>query len=59
VLRGGTFETCPTGRPSGRGVHVIQHAIDFRRIYAALLDGWLKCPSDKVLSEKFEPLAVL
>jgi uncharacterized protein (DUF1501 family) len=34
-------------------------AIDFRRIYASLLDRWLGCPSDKVLGEKFEPLPVL
>ncbi len=36
-----------------------QHAIDFRRIYASLLDHWLGCPSEKVLGEKFEPLPVL
>ena len=36
-----------------------QFAIDFRRIYATLLDGWLKCPAEKVLGEKFEPLPVL
>jgi uncharacterized protein (DUF1501 family) len=36
-----------------------KHAIDFRRVYAALLDGWLQCPSDKVLGAKFEPLPVL
>jgi len=36
-----------------------KHAIDFRRVYAALLDGWLGCPSAKVLGEKFEPLPVL
>jgi uncharacterized protein (DUF1501 family) len=36
-----------------------KHAIDFRRVYAALLDGWLQCPSAKVLGEKFEPLPVL
>ena len=34
-------------------------AIDFRRVYATLLDRWLNCPSDKVLGEKFEPLPVL
>ncbi len=34
-------------------------AIDFRRVYATLLDRWLSCPSEKVLGEKFEPLPVL
>jgi uncharacterized protein (DUF1501 family) len=36
-----------------------KHAIDFRRVYATLLDRWLDCPSDKVLGQKFEPLPVL
>jgi uncharacterized protein (DUF1501 family) len=36
-----------------------KHAIDFRRVYAALLDRWLSCPSEKVLGEKFEALPVL
>jgi uncharacterized protein (DUF1501 family) len=36
-----------------------KHAIDFRRVYATLLDRWLNCPSDKVLGEKFERLPVL
>jgi uncharacterized protein (DUF1501 family) len=36
-----------------------KHAIDFRRVYATLLDRWLNCPSDKVLGETFEPLPVL
>ena len=34
-------------------------AIDFRRIYATLLDRWLSCSSEKILGEKFEPLPVL
>jgi uncharacterized protein (DUF1501 family) len=36
-----------------------KHAIDFRRVYASLLDGWLGCPAEKVLGEKFEPLEVV
>jgi uncharacterized protein (DUF1501 family) len=34
-------------------------AIDFRRVYATLLDGWLGCPSEKVLGEKFAALPVV
>ncbi len=34
-------------------------AIDFRRVYATLLDRWLGCPADKVLGEKFEHLPVV
>jgi uncharacterized protein (DUF1501 family) len=36
-----------------------KHAIDFRQVYATLLDRWLNCPSQPVLGEKFEHLPVL
>jgi uncharacterized protein (DUF1501 family) len=36
-----------------------KHAVDFRRVYASLLDHWLDCPTEKVLGEKFEPLPLL
>jgi uncharacterized protein (DUF1501 family) len=36
-----------------------RHAIDFRRVYATLLDQWLGCPGDAVLGGRFEPLPVL
>jgi uncharacterized protein (DUF1501 family) len=31
-------------------------AIDFRSIYAALLTGWLGCPSHEILGQKFDEL---
>ncbi len=34
-------------------------AIDFRGVYAAVLDGWLGCKSDEVLGKKFEQLEIL
>jgi uncharacterized protein (DUF1501 family) len=34
-------------------------AIDFRRVYATLLDAWLGCAAEKVLGAKFERLPVL
>jgi uncharacterized protein (DUF1501 family) len=36
-----------------------RHAIDFRRVYATLLDRWLECPSRAILGAPFEHLAVL
>jgi uncharacterized protein (DUF1501 family) len=36
-----------------------KHAIDFRQVYATVLDDWLGCPSEKVLGEKFNGLALL
>jgi uncharacterized protein (DUF1501 family) len=34
-------------------------AIDFRRVYATLLDRWLGCPAERVLGAKFEHLPLL
>jgi uncharacterized protein (DUF1501 family) len=34
-------------------------AIDFRRVYATVLDRWLGCPSEKVLGARFDPLPIL
>jgi uncharacterized protein (DUF1501 family) len=34
-------------------------AIDFRQVYAAVLDDWLRCPSMPVLGGKFPSLTVL
>ncbi|HTU89408.1 MAG TPA: DUF1501 domain-containing protein [Gemmataceae bacterium] len=36
-----------------------RHAIDFRQVYATVLDRWLACPAQGVLGEKFEHLPVL
>jgi uncharacterized protein (DUF1501 family) len=36
-----------------------RHAIDFRRLYATVLDRWLGCPSEKVLAGKFAHLPVV
>jgi uncharacterized protein (DUF1501 family) len=30
-----------------------KHAVDFRQVYANVLDNWLGCPSEKVLGQKF------
>jgi len=32
---------------------------DFRQVYATALDGWLECPSEKVLGGKFAPLPIV
>jgi uncharacterized protein (DUF1501 family) len=32
---------------------------DFRSVYAAILDGWLGCPSQTVLGQKFSPAGIL
>jgi uncharacterized protein (DUF1501 family) len=37
----------------------LRFAIDFRQVYATLLDRWLGVPSRSVLGAAFEPLPVL
>lgn len=37
----------------------LRHHTDFRRLYATILDGWLGCPHERVLSQRFEPLPLL
>lgn len=36
-----------------------KHALDFRRVYATILDQWLECESQRILGEKFEHLPVI
>jgi uncharacterized protein (DUF1501 family) len=36
-----------------------KHGVDFRQVYATVLDQWLRCPSEAILGEKFGHLAVL
>jgi uncharacterized protein (DUF1501 family) len=35
------------------------YSTDFRKVYATALESWLACPADKVLGQKFEPMAFL
>ena len=37
----------------------LKHQVDFRQVYAALLDRWLECDSRAVLGGKFEHVGVL
>jgi uncharacterized protein (DUF1501 family) len=37
----------------------LKHHIDFRQVYATLLDQWLGCDSRTVLGSRYEPIALL
>jgi uncharacterized protein (DUF1501 family) len=37
----------------------LKWSIDFRRIYATLIDRWLRVPAEAVLGQRFEPLSIL
>jgi uncharacterized protein (DUF1501 family) len=36
----------------------LKHSIDFRQVYAAVLDQWLGVPSKQVLGGEFKPVEV-
>jgi uncharacterized protein (DUF1501 family) len=36
-----------------------RHTIDFRRVYATVLNQWLEVPSQDILGSTFEPLPLL
>jgi uncharacterized protein (DUF1501 family) len=36
-----------------------KHSLDFRRVYATILDQWLGCQSEKILGGKFEHLPLI
>jgi uncharacterized protein (DUF1501 family) len=52
ALKGGIVGAHPSLKDLDSGD--LKHAIDFRRIYATLLDTWLLCDSKAVLGGKFE-----
>lgn len=37
----------------------IRHQIDFRQVYAAILEGWLGTPAEKVLGKKFDKIPLV
>jgi len=55
-LRGGLLGRPPSLAPEDLLNGDLRYTVDFRSVYAGLLDGWLKTPSEKVLGRRFEPL---
>lgn len=51
-VKGGLFGKYPSLSELGEGDLVFN--TDFRAVYSSLLDGWLGCPSEKLLGAKFE-----
>jgi uncharacterized protein (DUF1501 family) len=37
----------------------LQHTVDFRSVYAAVLENWLQTRSETILGRRFEPLPIL
>jgi uncharacterized protein (DUF1501 family) len=53
-VKGGVTGSHPSLAKLGDGDLV--HSVDFRSVYATVLDKWLGCPADKLLGQRFETL---
>jgi uncharacterized protein (DUF1501 family) len=54
-VRGGAHGEPPSLRAlDGEGN--LRHTVDFRRVYATVLEDWWQLPSERVLNRRFEPL---
>ena len=58
-VRPGLVGTTPSLLDLGENYGDLKVGLDFRRVYATLLDRWLNCPSEKVLGERFEHVPLL
>lgn len=54
-VRGGVHGEAPSLRSLDSAGN-LRHSIDFRRIYASVLEDWWQLPSERVLQRRFEPL---
>jgi uncharacterized protein (DUF1501 family) len=56
-VKAGLLGTYPSLAPADLLNGDVKFNVDFRSVYAGILEGWLKTPSVPVLGRKFEPLA--
>lgn len=57
-VRGGLAGAYPSLDPAQLDHGDLVHTVDFRSVYAGLLEKWLQTPSEPVLQGKFAPFAV-
>jgi uncharacterized protein (DUF1501 family) len=57
TVKGGIYGNYPALDDLNQGD--LKFNVDFRQVYATLLDGWLKTPSEKILKGRFEGLPLL
>lgn len=58
-IKAGLLGRYPSLAPSDLLNGDIQYTVDFRCVYAAVLESWLKTPSVPVLGRRFTPLAIV
>jgi len=57
-VKGGLAGEYPSLDPAKLDHGDLVHTVDFRSVYAGLLENWLGTPSDKILNGSFAPLTV-
>ena len=55
-VKAGMLGTEPSLAPNDLTNGDIKYTVDFRSVYAGVLEGWLKTPSAPILGKKFTPL---
>jgi len=58
-VKAGLIGKYPSLAPSDLHQGDLKFTVDFRTIYAGVLEGWLKTKSQPVLGRKFEPLVLV
>lgn len=56
-VKGGHYGKMPSLTALDEGDNLV-FTTDFRRVYASVIEGWLRSPSEKVLRGKFEPFSI-
>lgn len=56
-VKGGLAGSYPSLEKLGDGDLI--HSVDFRSVYATLLDKWLGCPAEKLLGAKYDSLELI
>jgi uncharacterized protein (DUF1501 family) len=57
AVKGGLYGQYPSLEDLNQGD--LKFNVDFRQVYATILDRWLSAPSQKILNARFEPLPFL
>jgi uncharacterized protein (DUF1501 family) len=57
-MKAGLLGKYPSLAPADLFQGDLKYTVDFRSVYAAVLEGWLKTRSEPILGRRFEPLAI-
>lgn len=58
-VKAGVFGNHPSLAPADLNQGDLQYTVDFRSVYAGVLEQWLKTKSEPVLGRNFEPLHIV